>query len=447
MLRRAVGIVLMALVLLLGSEGRSQALALSLDECVKTSLLCNPDAQAAGYRVESAAAAILEARSAFYPQVLLGGGFTRTDNPPQAFMMSLNQRSLQMSDPAFDPNEPDDTDNVRLSASVRYRLYDGKRRMGVEIAGLGEGAARQQLAALRNELAHQVTRGYYGLLQARAFVDVRHESVRSLVESFRVSRERLEAGSAVKTDVLNIEVELARAREDLIRAENGARLAIAALNTAIGTNIVSAAGLPPPERREVSPDSGLPDKASIELRPELRAVRLQREISERAYKRALRDYLPTINAFGSLDWDSDTLADFEDSYVVGVMLEWEAFSGRRRPATVARARAEWQAAVQQERKARNELALDSRRAELGWREARERLAVTAKSVESAEEALRITRDRYEEGAADITELLVAETRLTGIRTRDVAAYYDCLIAQSNLERAMGVLVRKYESEE
>ena len=167
----------------------------------------------------------------------------------------------------------------------------------------------------------------------------------------------------------------------------------------------------------------------------------------RAYREAVRDYLPTLDAFGSVDWDSDSLSDFQDSYTVGVALQWEAFSGGRRSAAVAQARAEWQAAMQQEQKARNELALDLRRAELGASEARERLAVTAKSVESAEEALRITRDRYEQGAADITELLVAETRLTGIRTRDVAAYYDCLIARSNLERAMGVLFGKYESEE
>ena len=38
-------------------------------------------------------------------------------------------------------------------------------------------------------------------------------------------------------------------------------------------------------------------------------------------------------------------------------------------------------------------------------------------MESAEEALRITRERYEQGAADITELLTAQFGLTDTRTR------------------------------
>ena len=429
-----------------GSVSLSAA-ELSLEECAKTALQCNPDARAAGYRVEAAAAMIDQARSAFYPQVHLSGGLSRTDNAPQAFMMRLNQRDLQMSDPAFNANDPDDTENIRLSAAARYRLFDGARRERTAIAGLGEDAAREQLATTRNELIHQVTRGYYGLLQATAFVEVRRDSVRSLEESLRASSERFKAGSVVKTDVLNIEVELAQAREDLIRAENGAQLAMAALNTAIGTNLVSAAGLLQPPPKTDAPQPAVANGASIENRPELHAAHTWQRMKARAYREAVRDYLPTLDAFGSVDWDSDSLSDFQDSYTVGVALQWEAFSGGRRSAAVAQARAEWQAAMQQEQKARNELALDLRRAELGASEARERLAVTAKSVESAEEALRITRDRYEQGAADITELLVAETRLTGIRTRDVAAYYDCLIARSNLERAMGVLFGKYESEE
>jgi len=438
---------LAAVLVLLASALYGEVAEVDLDECIGIALRCNPDARSAACRVEAAAAAIDEAESAFYPRVQLSGGYSRTDNPPQAFMMSLNQRDLRMGDPAFNPNEPDDTDNVRLSASARYLLLDGRRRINVHIAGLGEAAAREQLAAVRNELVYQVTRGYYGLLQSGAFVEVRQESVRSLEESLRVSRERLNAGSAVRTDVLNVEVELAQAREDLIRAENGSRLAVAALNTAIGSNVVCGADLPRPERKEDAPECRPPDEISVELRPELQAARVRREIGESAYRKALRDYLPTVSTFGSMDRDSDTLADFEDSYSVGLVLEWELFSGWRRPAAAARAKAEWQAAVEQERKARNELALDARRAELQWREARERISVTAKSVESAEEALRITRDRYEQGAADITELLAAETRLSGIRTRDIAAYYDCLVARSNLERAMGMLARRYESEE
>ena len=54
-----------------------------------------------------------------------------------------------------------------------------------------------------------------------------------------------------------LEVQLAQAKEERIRAGNGVKLSLAALNTAIGTNLVAAAGLPagvePPPTRPPPP--------------------------------------------------------------------------------------------------------------------------------------------------------------------------------------------------
>lgn len=387
-----------------------------------------------------------KARSGYYPQLGVGLGYAITDNPPQAFMMELNQRSLNMADPAFDPNQPEDTQNIRFSTTARLRVLDGRRKAGVQMARSGRDAARAQLAAARNRLIHEVTRGYYRVLQAQALTGVQKERVASLDESLRVSRERFAAGTAVKTDVLNIEVELAQAAEDLVRARNGVRLAVAALNTAIGTDRVPESGLPDPGDPVEGTPPG-PEAGDIESRPELEAVRNARAAGEASYRKARREHLPVISAFGSLDWDSETLSDAEQSYLAGVMLEWDAFTGHRRSATVAQARDEWQAAVAEEQDALNVLRLDLRQAHIQWSEAWERLSVTRKSVESAEESLRITQDRYQEGAAAITDLLVAQTGLTALRTRHIAAYYDCRIAHSNVKRARGVLVQEYEEGE
>ena len=76
-------------------------------------------------------------------------------------------------------------------------------------------------------------------------------------------------------------------------------------------------------------------------------------------------------------------------------------------------------------------------------EAWERLNVARKSIESAEESLRITQQRYLQGAIDLPELLTAQVGLTGTRTRNVAALYDYLTAISNLDRARGQLAGRY----
>ena len=429
-------------VVFFSAAGTSQAV--SLDAYVNAALENNPDVQAGLERINAARFTIEEAKSAYYPRLYAAGGYAYTDNPTQAFMMTLNQRSLNMVNPGFDPNNPDPTDNLRLTLGLKYRLYNGGTNViSIEMAEVGKEANEFQLSAVRNELIYQVTRGYYGVLQAQAFVQVQEESIKSLEENLRVAGERYRAGTAVKTDVLNLEVKLAQAREDLIHASNGVQLAIASLNTAIGSDMVSPEGLQAPEFLEIGEMPDQLNYAEIESRPELMATRKMAAMKEQSYQKSRRSNYPTLDAYGTYDVDTGDLDSFENSYLVGVVAEWEFFSGFQGTNKNKSARAEWQAAKYQEQKVYNNLRLDLHQAYLKSIEAWQRLQVARKSVESAEEALRITSEQYKGGVADITILLTAEVGLTAQRTRDVAAYYDYLSALSNYERARGNAVLKY----
>jgi len=220
-------------------------------------------------------------------------------------------------------------------------------------------------------------------------------------------------------------------------------LSLAALNTAIGTNLVDATII----SKKVEPPAARPpeteDMGAIQNRPELRAAQKVAEIQQATVRKARRQYLPTVNAFGSVDWNSDISTDFQHSYIVGVAAEIDFFDGFRRGAAVSGAQAQEKAAEAEAEKAASNLRLDLTSASIQAGEAWERLNVVRKSIDNAEEALRITQQRYEQGAADLPELLTAQTGLTGTRTRNVAALYDYLIALSNLNRAKGQLVARY----
>ncbi len=415
---------------------------LPLDACRAAARAENPGLAAAAGRAAAAAQAVPQARSAYYPQLKASAQWARTDNPPQAFFMRLNQRTASLLE---DFNQPDDTDNLRLSAGLAWRLYDfGRREAQVGQARAGAEAQRALLAAARNELDHQVTRAYYGVLQAEAFLEVQQESVASLEESLRMANERLAAGSAVKTDALNLEVKLAEAREEQIRARNGVELARAALNTAIGRDVAGPdAELGGPAELPTRPAA--PGPESVENRGELRAARQALVAREAALRQARRAGAPSLNAFGSYDYDSESASDFEESYLVGVAAEMDLFTGGRNRGAAAEALARTAAARAEVAQAANQLRLELRQAVLGLGEAHERVEVAGKSLASAEEALRITRERYQQGAADLSELLTAQVGRTATRTRLAAARYDYLIALSNLERAQGKLGMEEES--
>lgn len=419
--------------------------AMTVEDAILAALENNPDIETTEQRIQSARAIRRQAASAYYPWVNASAQYARSDNPPQAFMMTLNQRQLNMMDPAFNPNEPDDTENLRGSLSAQWRLFDGGRREAdAHMARLGEEAARLMAEAVRNQLVFEVTRAYYQALQAAAFVEVQADSVKSIEESLRIARERYEAGSAMRTDVLNLETQLAQNREDLIKAQNGYQLALAALNTVMGKPLATADNLSAPPSSASNDPTVSPSSASVEARAELRAAAIMARIKEYAWRKANREYSPSISVFASSDWDSPVSSDFEQSYMVGAVAEINLFDGFRTRGARAAARAEWRAAQAEMRKLRDQLQLDLTRAELALREASERLDVTRKNLESAQEALRITREQYEQGAADIALLLQAQVGVTAMRTRNIAAQYDYLVAQADWRRAQGLAYKPYE---
>lgn len=427
------GVLGMAAGLVLAAEGGEVV----LEGCIRAALAGNPDLEAVAARAEAARAAVGEARSAYAPQLSLGANWTRTDNPPQAFFMRLNQRTASLQE---DFNQPDDTENIRGSVGAQWRLLDGGRRAaGLRAAQCSSEASGFLVDAARNDLVYQVTRAYYGVLQASALLEVRRAAVASIEESLRAARERLQAGSALRTDVMNLEVQLSQAQEELIRTVNGRKLAVAVLNTVAGREVWKESDMAPLAFPAPALQAPAALERSVEGRPELAAARLQEKAAEAVVQKARREYYPVVNLFGSADWDGEALDDFEQSYLVGASAELTLFDGSRTRSALSGARAMLRAARAMRERVRNELNLDLRQALLREEESRERLGVAEKSVHSAGESLRITKERYEQGAADITELMTAQAGDTATRASRVVAYYDCFVAQADVDRACGRL--------
>ena len=77
-------------------------------------------------------------------------------------------------------------------------------------------------------------------------------------------------------------------------------------------------------------------------------------------------------------------------------------------------------------------------ARLNLSAANERLAVTEKSVEQAEESAKLTRGRFEQGMAISTQLIDAESALVAARVRRAEAESDQRIAVAALRKALAL---------
>jgi len=415
---------------------------LSLERAVEIGLANNPDMDMALARIRQSEAMIDQARAAFWPSLSLYYEYTRGDAPSAYLFKVIDQRNLP---PQVDFNDPGLFENNEVGLTARTNFFNGGRdylRVRMAETGLAMGALDRQ--SIRNGLVMSVIHAYYDALAARDFIRISEESVETVKAQLRIMKVRYEAGGVLKSDVLSLEVRLAQAREDLIRARNAYSLAIASLGNLMGLD--PDTGLALVEGSRVSPalpggyEEGLP--MALARRPELEKARLAVVQSRMGVDAARGEYLPRLDAQAKLYADDEGLQFESDraNWTAGMVMNWDFFTGFSTRAAAAKAEAALGELLAADRKAVLSVKLDLKSAYLRLAEAEARLEVSRASVAQAEESLRLVKTQYEGGSATVTRYLDAETARNRAETRAVAAFYDREKAQAAVARAVGYWV-------
>jgi outer membrane protein len=177
-----------------------------------------PDRAALKARAEAADALSRAARAERFPQVSLSAGYD---------YLNPNRRIL--------PWETTWQDSWDASIALSFRLFDGGRTAAsVEKSSAQAEAAHKQLEDLDRRIAFEVTRRTLELRSAGLSVQVAERSLESARENRRVASDRYRAGVIPSSELLDAEVALLRAGLERTGALAGQRLALAALDRAVG---------------------------------------------------------------------------------------------------------------------------------------------------------------------------------------------------------------------
>lgn len=403
----------------------------TLERALEQALAHNPDVRLAQQRIATAQAGLEQANAAFWPHLQFQSSYLRTDNPMLAFGNILNERAFS---PTLDFNQVPDTDNLNAKGLVTVPLYTGgKNKAGREAAKADTEAARQENEAVRNALGFEVTRAFHTVLKTRQFIRAAEAAVASYETNVAIANKRWEGGTLLKTDVLDLEVRLAQAREDLVRARNAQALAHRALRNLLGIEEGEFTVA------DTAPGAAVPDSGDFSRRAELAAARQRERSAEEQVRGAKGSYYPRVSAFGSLDYDYGFKFDSGGgSYTAGGLLQWDIWDGQLTRAKVREATARLESAREEERKVRLVLGLEVEQARLELQAANERLSVTERAVAQAAESAELTRARFEQGLALSTQLMDAETALVAARVRRAEAEADQRVAVAALRKALGL---------
>jgi len=401
------------------------ALALQQDHSLAAA---RNQAEAAGFEAQAA-------RAQRWPTVAVGGSYTQLDDSP-AFDFSFTGLPLT-------PPELFADDNFMMgSATLTVPLFtSGRISSSIAAAEAHERGVGAQVTAATSDVKLAVADAYVGVLRARKANDVARSNVQTLEALTRDTTSMFERELVPKNELLAVQVALADARQNELRAANAAEVAAAAYNRRLGA--------PLDRPVELSESLAVPVELSQDLpalveqaksrRAELDAFDAQAEAYGQLARTERSRVLPQVALSGGYQYLENQFLDDETVGMAGIGVQWALFDGgqsRKRAAALDRNR---RATEQQRADASSQIELQVRQAYLGIQESRQRVEVTAQAAEQADENLRIARERYTAGLGTQTQLLQAETlRVQALRNRDDATL-DAGLAQLRLARAVGAL--------
>lgn len=414
---------------------------LSLAEAIDLAFTQNPDLAAAQARIGEAEAKVAEVASGFYPKVTTRVGYDYTNNPSLAFSYIVAQRRFTSGDMAR-INSPGFVSNFRPEVIGTINLYrGGQDDHATKAAQLGVKASELQHAALRNRLAAAVTSAYYAVVSAPKQFDVAQKSVSTIAKEVGLTREKVHEGTALRGDVLSLEVREKSSKESELQARNNINLSKSALKSLLGEQKkelpeVRDVELPPPTTHN-NLDDAL--EVAYSHRPEVEAAKHQVQMRQHELDAANGAMLPRVNAYASYGSNSQTLdpGTYQGNASIGLNAEYDLYAGGALSAQISGAERRLVEAQALEQRMRLDVENEVRQAHSTFEQSLERLKVAESSALAAEEALRLVSEQYHGGTATVTRYLEAETDRAAASMRQIVARFETQVAEAQLFEAEG----------
>jgi outer membrane protein len=317
----------------------------------------------------------------------------------------------------------------------------GRTRNLVAASDLRAQAQYQTQLATTADIILAVDQAFYAALRAQALLNV----ALATVNARQTFADQVQAlfNSKLKSqlDLSFANVNLAQAKLLLLDAQNAKANAFANLNALLGfekqqnyTLLDETAGA------LQQPPQNFNDEltAAFRSRPDLAAINDQSEALER-FRRAERDLMfPTVSALGTVG-DTPVRADQLSPWfgAVGVNVGIPLFNGFAYSARAREAGYRAEAAQQQVRDLRDQIARDVQVAFLAAQSAFERIAVSQQLLDQANLALDLAQTRYKLGLSSIVELSQAQLQQTEAAIGAANARFDYQAALSALRYQTG----------
>ncbi len=412
---------------------------LTLEQSLELAFKNSKDLKISNSKIISSSAKVDEVKSQFLPQLKLTANYTRLSDVP-AFQVKLpiSPVSITISDVILN--------NYTIKLSLQQPVFTGFRLNALRDAAVYYNeAATEEINKTKNETAFSVYSAYLNLYKAKQIKSLLEESIKSAEKHIADTKNYMDNGLATKNDLLKFEVQQSNIKLSLIEANNNIDLARSVLNKSLG--------LPLNEKTEIEKIEIVPEPVKDDLkgfvseatdnRSEIKTVKYTLSASKENIRASRSSYFPSVFVSGNYTFSNPNqryqppLDEFKGTWDVGITLSWDIWNWGGTSSQVIQAEQNLYQSQTTLDQLKENIELEVNQNYLSLKYAKEKLDVTMKTIEQADENLRTFQEKYNVQLATSTDIIDAENSLLQSKTNYTNALIDYKMAKVRLEKSIG----------
>jgi len=417
-----------------------------LDECIQIALDGKKTLMSAELGVSSAERGVTGSYSALLPSLNASTGAGRTHFPERE-SVSINS-GLDTTFSSYD--------NMSAGISLNQTIFDGGRSWNqVKQAKTNLNIAQLNYRSTTIQVIQNVIKSYYELLKAQKLYDVAEKNLEMSVQQVTLVTKQYDLGVVKKTDLLKAKVAKGQASVDVLIRKTNLQNARRVLFNDMGMqdygqsiSAVDQEWIPP----EI-PSNAEALKLLKTKNPTLLVSQSRINLGELSYKIAKGLRLPSLRSsvsYSANGEDSDALMEsIKDDWSLGMNLSVSVpiYTGKSLSTQQYQAKLSKQQLEYDFITLLNDLRVQAALIRESLKNYSEIIPLNRAIVISAEEDLKLVRERYSLGSATILEVLDAQVSLTRSNSTLINTIHEARMQEASLKALLGTLDLEYQLEE
>ncbi len=406
------------------------AFPLSLQQVVQIALEANLDVQTSNRETEAAEYAKKKSRTNFFPTLNATYQYKKNEKEIRSPFVGI-----------ITPKE-----RYTLAASITQPLFNGFSITNqYKMAELNLDLTKANKKRVRQDVVLEVTKAYFEILKAEKLLGVSKETVNQVSVQTDVVNNFYQVGMSPLNDLLESQVLLATAKQEVVFTKSDLDIARSYMNTLLRKPISQSIEIV--DMLDYNPfeyDLESCIRTALEKRIELKMADIEIELAEKDILLAKKTYYPTINVTGTYyrvgtEWDVSGGEDIGDvdTWDITAAASWDFWDWGKTSYGTREQKSRRSQAILNRSKIEDSIQFSITQAYLQMQTSEKNIITIETAIEQAKENVRINEERYKEQVATSTDVLTAQTLFFRTMNNYYRALYDFQIAKASLYREMG----------